>query len=32
MAARDEDADWVIASSPEVEYATYDWGLACSIA
>jgi len=27
-----EDANWVIASSPEVEYATYDWGLACSIA
>jgi hypothetical protein len=28
----DEDANWVIASSPSVEYATYDWGLACSIA
>jgi len=28
----DEDASWVIASSPSVEYATYDWGLACSIA
>ena len=28
----DEDATWVIASSPNVEYAPYDWGLACSIA
>ena len=28
----DEDANWVIASSPDVEFATYDWGLACSIA
>jgi len=28
----DEDANWVIASSPNVEYAAYDWELACSIA
>jgi len=28
----DDDANWAIASSPNVEYATYDWGLACSIA
>ena len=28
----DEDATWVIASSPSVEFAHYDWGLACSIA
>lgn len=27
-----DDADWVVASSPKVEYATYDWRLACSIA
>jgi hypothetical protein len=27
-----EDASWVVASSPSVEYATYDWGLACAIA
>ena len=26
------DAEWVITSSPMVEYASYDWGLACSIA
>ncbi|MCJ7780003.1 MAG: DUF547 domain-containing protein [Acidimicrobiia bacterium] len=29
---RDEDAEWVVGSSPRVEYAPYDWGLACSIA
>ncbi len=28
----DEDAEWVIESSPRVEYVPYDWGLACSIA
>jgi hypothetical protein len=28
----DEDAEWVVRSSPRVEYAFYDWGLACSIA
>jgi len=28
----DDDAAWVVASRPGVEYATYDWGLACSIA
>lgn len=28
----EEDAGWVVASSPNVEYATYDWALACSIA
>ena len=28
----DEDATWVIASLPSVEFSTYDWGLACSIA
>ncbi|MEA2009930.1 MAG: DUF547 domain-containing protein [Actinomycetota bacterium] len=28
----DADADWVVSTSPKVEYATYDWGLACSIA
>ena len=28
----EDDADWVVASSPDVEYTTYDWGLACSIA
>lgn len=27
-----DDADWVLASTPDVEFATYDWGLACSIA
>ncbi|MEA3510796.1 MAG: hypothetical protein U9R51_05105, partial [Actinomycetota bacterium] len=26
------DADWVLSASPKVEYASYDWGLACSIA
>jgi hypothetical protein len=26
------DAKWVVDSSPKVEYASYDWGLACSIA
>jgi len=28
----DDDAEWVIDSTPKVEYASYDWGLACSIA
>jgi hypothetical protein len=28
----DGDAAWVLASRPAVEYAAYDWGLACSIA
>ena len=28
----EEDANWVIAASPSVAYAPYDWGLACSIA
>ncbi len=28
----DEDAEWVVGSSPKVEYAPYNWGLACSIA
>ena len=28
----DTDAAWVVESSPTVEYASYDWGLACSIA
>ena len=28
----DIDADWVVSTSPKVEYAAYDWGLACSIA
>ncbi|MGB5730911.1 MAG: DUF547 domain-containing protein [Acidimicrobiia bacterium] len=28
----DEDANWVVASSPSVEFSSYDWGLACSIA
>lgn len=28
----DDDAAWVLASRPGVEYAAYDWGLACSIA
>ena len=28
----DGDANWVVASSPNVAYATYDWGIACSIA
>ncbi len=28
----DADAKWVVDSSPKVEYASYDWGLACSIA
>jgi hypothetical protein len=28
----DRDAAWVTDSSPAVEYADYDWGLACSIA
>ena len=27
-----DDADWVVASNPDVEFASYDWGLACSIA
>lgn len=27
-----DDAEWVVASTPDVAYATYDWGLACSIA
>ncbi len=27
-----DDAEWVIDSTPKVEYASYDWGLACSIA
>lgn len=27
-----EDAEWIAGSSPRVEYAPYDWGLACSIA
>jgi len=26
------DADWAIASTPDVEFATYDWDLACSVA
>ncbi len=26
------DAEWVINSTPKVEYVPYDWGLACSIA
>lgn len=28
----DSDTAWVLASRPGVEYAAYDWGLACSIA
>jgi hypothetical protein len=28
----DTDAEWVADTSPTVEYASYDWGLACSIA
>lgn len=28
----DEDASWVVASSPTVAYSAYDWGLACSVA
>ncbi|MCL1693723.1 MAG: DUF547 domain-containing protein [Actinomycetia bacterium] len=28
----DADAKWVVDSSPKVEYAPYDWSLACSIA
>jgi len=27
-----DDADWVFRSMTDVEFATYDWGLACSIA
>lgn len=27
-----DDADWVVASSPTIEYATYNWQLACSVA
>jgi hypothetical protein len=27
-----DDAAWVLTSSPTVDYADYDWGLACSIA
>jgi hypothetical protein len=27
-----DDADWVLVSTPDVDFATYDWGLACSIA
>ncbi|MCH8899927.1 MAG: hypothetical protein IH942_05470 [Acidobacteria bacterium] len=26
------DASWVLATRPKVEFAAYDWGLACSIA
>ncbi len=28
----DDDAEWVLATRPRVEYAPYDWGLACWIA
>ena len=28
----DEDRSWVCSTKPRVEYTTYDWGLACSIA
>ena len=27
-----DDARWVLSNSPKVEFAPYDWGLACSIA
>ena len=27
-----DDAEWVLASSPSVAFAPYDWGLACSVA
>ena len=26
-----DDADWALASHPTIEFADYDWGLACSI-
>jgi hypothetical protein len=28
----EQDAAWIDTAAPKIEFATYDWGLACSIA